>query len=132
MDDDPSSFTLSLGLSAPSEVCDLAILPLENQQCVMAEFSAVEHMLCFAAMWLHSVDPSTIPLEDQGWLAIYAGQVWTTALRFPHVRQTVKDSCTPLPMETAQSGTATPVAPLNEESLSLDWHHQPRCCPHQN
>jgi hypothetical protein len=132
MDDDPSLSTQLSGSSTPLGVHDLAILPPENQQCVTAEFSVVEHMLCFAAMWLCSMDPSTIPFEDKGWLAIYAGQVWTTALRFPHIRQTVEDSHTPLPMETAQSGTATPVAPLNEESSSSDQHCWPCCCPCHN
>jgi hypothetical protein len=80
MDDDLSSSTQPLGSSAPSVGHDLTILLLENQQRVVAEFSVVEHMLCFAAMWLCSVDPLTIPLEDQGRLAIYAGQVWTAAL----------------------------------------------------
>jgi hypothetical protein len=101
MDNDPPLSTQPSGLSAPSWAHNLAILPPESQQHVAAEYSAVKHMLCFAAMWLHSVDPSTIPLEDQGWLAIYAGQVWTTALQFPHVRQTVEASHMPLPMETA-------------------------------
>jgi hypothetical protein len=135
MDDDPSSSTRPSGSAAPSGERDSTILPPENQQRVEAEFSAVEHMLCFAAMWLRSVDTSTVPLEDQGRLATYAGQVWTAALRFPHVRQAVEDSRAPLPLEAAQSGTATPTfgaAPLNEEPSSSDRPRRPRRRPRRN
>jgi hypothetical protein len=70
---------------------EVYVLPAEEPRRVAEEVAAVEHMLNTAAVWLASVDTSSVPLGAQDRLATLAGQALGAVFRFPVAQQAIGD-----------------------------------------
>ena len=113
------------------------VLPPQEPRRVAEEVAAVEHMLRTAAIWMASVDVSTVSLEVQDRLAMLSGLTFVSALRFPHAEEVFRDFSAPPPEEAGASSGTVPQLETDpnggpSSALNSDRRQRKRRRPRRN